>query len=88
VGGYTAMTRPEARPPATLVDTLLPIAQQYTFGDPRQAAYLVDVAMRTANPGVDGRVGAEQVVSKLLEIANPPMKTRTGRSNGRGPAGS
>jgi hypothetical protein len=83
--GYGVIERPEMAPVAGAMEAFMPIAQRLTFDDPEQAALVVETAMRTANPGPDGRVGAEQVIGKIMEIANPPMAS--GRPAGyAGPA--
>ena len=78
--GYGVIQRPEMAPVAGAMESFMPIAQQFTFGDSKQAALVVETAMRTASPGPDGRVGAEQVIDRIMEIANPPMAT--GRAAG------
>lgn len=71
------------RPPASALEAFIPIAKEYTFGDEGQAALIVEVAMRSALPGADGRVGTEQVINKILEIANPEVRTTKRPAPGR-----
>ena len=80
--GYGVLQRPEMAPVAGALEAFVPVAQQFTFGDPKQAALIAEVAMRTASPGPDGRVGAEQVIDAIMQIANPPMRRFSARSMG------